>query len=236
MSQPSKRKFGYAFGTGMTIFIFILDFLVILTTVSNCIVYNKIASGEPNNDISQGWARFLLAVNIIIAICAFVIFFWILYILFTGKKSIGDEILRKRELGLSAYLSDVAGDVRSRGEDAAGRLRQQVEGFGNRFNTNTGYQAVGDGGDADLLGMGNATPARVLYTMEQLKAATDIYDNFNWDNTVNRFGGDCNNPFNRGCSQNLKCSDGETTLPCFSGSRNDPAVNTIYRKVYDNTN
>ena len=123
--NPSPtRKFGYSFGTGITIFIFILDFLVILTTVSNCIVYNKIASGEPNNDISQGWARFLLAVNIIIAICAFVIFFWILYIFFTGKRSIGNELVRKQQMGLGNYLGEI-------GEEVGSKTRGGFGGYGS---------------------------------------------------------------------------------------------------------
>ena len=237
MATPQPRKFGYAFGTGMTIFVFILDFLVILTTVSNCIVYNKIASGEPNNDISQGWARFLLAVNVIIAICAFVIFFWILYILFTGKKSIGDEILRKREFdkegrgGLSAYLSDVAGDVRSRGEEAGSRIRENVEGFGNyteRFGTyasNLGEEA-GSRIRENVEGFGNRFNSNNNNLLPDPNAHLSNYTTDDLRQYGINMGGRDTGP--------LSCSDGDNSLACptrrYGGTQFDERLNQVARQ------
>jgi hypothetical protein len=84
MSSSSKPAFHL--GTLFTIIMFIASIFIIIYSIGNCIVYSKISSGEPNNDISVGFARFLLAMSIIGAIFGFVIFFWIIFIWFKGKE------------------------------------------------------------------------------------------------------------------------------------------------------
>lgn len=85
----------YRLGLWFTIVIFIIDIFTIIASISNCIVYAKIVSGEPNNDISLGWGRFMLGVNVLIAIVSFVVFFWIIYIWVAGKeKTIGTALDR----------------------------------------------------------------------------------------------------------------------------------------------
>jgi hypothetical protein len=83
----------YRLGLWFTIVIFVIDIFTIIASISNCIVYAKIVSGEPNNDISLGWGRFMLGVNVLIAIVSFVVFFWIIYIWVAGKeKTIGTAL------------------------------------------------------------------------------------------------------------------------------------------------
>lgn len=84
MSTSSKPSF--RLGTIFTVIMFIASVFIIVYSIANCIIYAKIVSGEPNNDISLGFGRFLLAMSIIGAIFGFVVFFWIIFIWFKGKE------------------------------------------------------------------------------------------------------------------------------------------------------
>ncbi len=96
----------YRLGLWFTIVIFIIDIFTIIASVSNCIVYAKIVSGDANSDISLGWGRFMLGVNVVLALISFVVFFWIIYIWVAGKeKTIGTAFDRYEDIG-SKYLKE----------------------------------------------------------------------------------------------------------------------------------
>jgi len=258
--STTEPKFGYAFGTFATIMVLILDFLVILSSVSNCIVYNKIASGEPNSDISVGWGRFLLAVNIIVAIFAFLIFFWILYILFTGKKSIGAELQRKRELGgIGNYIYDRSKDFKSRFENNSQKVGALIRGSPqaatDAFNglRNSGMSS-NDASNVVTAAM-NGNPqaaAAVAAAVASGSSATNgsagtvsgLYqsvldrfgseDGIDWDNLMKQYRGDCSDSNFRGCSADLTCSDGTLDLPCRGNNLNDMAINEINKRFMNN--
>ena len=83
----------YRLGLWFTIVIFIIDIFTIIASISNCIVYAKIVSGDANSDISLGWGRFMLGVNVFLAIVSLVVFFWIIYIWVAGKeKTVGTAL------------------------------------------------------------------------------------------------------------------------------------------------
>jgi hypothetical protein len=83
-----------------------------------------------------------------------------------------------------------------------------------------GAPAAGAGAGAGAAG-GNPTIGD-LYNIA-------VQNRVNWDDNINGFGGDCVNPFSRGCSGDLHCSDGTNVLPCPGNTRNDDAINTGYR-------
>jgi len=237
MSNP-EPKFGYAFGTFATIMVLILDFLVILSSVSNCIVYNKIVSGEPNSDISVGWGRFMLGVNIIVAIFAFIIFFWILYILFTGKKSIGAELEKKRKLGgIGNYIYDRSKDIKN-------RLAKNYTDQGmSKTDADASATAVTNAAAA-----GNPTAVAIVRNIVNTTTSLDSSASSEfiklknwvesqgksgdtWDSFISAALGDCSNPFTQGCSGDLRCSNGSSSLPCNPpGSPNDTAINEFYKQ------
>lgn len=233
--STKEPKFGYAFGTFATIMVLILDFLVILSSVSNCIVYNKIVSGEPNSDISIGWGRFMLGVNIVVAIFAFIIFFWILYILFTGKKSIGAELSRKRELGgIGSYLGDLGADVKSRIQSnyisQGVSPRQAAVAAAATVNA----AAAGDPNAAAMVAAARGASTVRGNPLQTLKAWVESQgDNSGWDDIMSaRYtGGNCSDPDFQGCSSNLECSNGSTKLPCnppTGATGNDQRINQLY--------
>jgi hypothetical protein len=232
--STEKPKFGYAFGTGATILVLILDFLVILSSVSNCIVYNKIVSGEPNSDISVGWGRFMLGVNIVVAIFAFIIFFWILYILFTGKKSIGDELTKKRDKGgLKGYLGYLSEDVKSR---LAGNYMKQGMSASDAVASADAVVNAASKGNPSAAAAVNAVvsgvpPNTVRGLFNAIERDTD-YGPGSWNMYMSSesYGGNCSSPLNTGCSAKLECSDGSTNLPCpgISPTGNDLAINKLY--------
>lgn len=262
MSTP-EPKFGYAFGTFATIMVLILDFLVILSSVSNCIVYNKIVSGEPNSDISVGWGRFMLAVNVIVAIFAFLIFFWILYILFTGKKSIGSELQKKREMGgIGNYVYDRSKDFISRFESNSQKVGELIRGSpqaaADAVNglRSTGMSASDAGNVVTAAANGNPqAAAQVAAAAPGIAAAAaaaasgpntvpDLYksvldklrstDSGEWDTLMGNLGGNCSDADFAGCSKELTCDDGTLGLPCGGTGINDRAINEINRRLMNN--
>jgi hypothetical protein len=250
--STGEQKFGYAFGTFATIMVLILDFLVILSSVSNCIVYNKIASGEPNSDISVGWARFLLGVNITVAIFAFIIFFWIWYILLTGKKSIGAELSRKRELGgIGSYIYETSKDVINRFENNSQKVGALIRGSpqaaADAFKglRNSGMSASDASSTVTAAASGNtqaaATVAAAVPAVAAAAAATtasgfstlkswvESNNEGSWDDIISSKLGDCSNPLIEGCSRNLKCGNGSLQPPCSPPiSANDAVINELY--------
>lgn len=56
----------------------------------------------------------------------------------------------------------------------------------------------------------------------------------NWDQVMNNAGGDCGNPFNRGCSGDLVCSDGGLSLPCPGNTANDNIINRGFNSARAN--
>jgi hypothetical protein len=238
MSTP-ERKFGYAFGTFATIMVLILDFLVILSSVSNCIVYNKIVSGEPNSDISVEWGRFLLVINVIVAIFAFIIFFWILYILFTGKKSIGDELQKKRDAGgIGNYLYDTSKEIKS---SIQSRYMSQGASPSQAAAAATSLINAARAGDPAAAAVVAAsvptTLNRPVRNVSDLKRWVESQSDGaeGWDAVVdlNSFNiADRTSCFDDntqiGCSKNLSCNDGSIKLPCGSSDGNDSVINNLF--------
>ena len=122
----------YRLGLWFTIVIFIIDIFTIMASISNCIVYAKIVSGDTNSDISIGWGRFMLGVNIFIALVSFVVFFWIIYIWAVGKeKTIGTAADKYGELA-SKY---VKGKMSVYGDPEAHQTIS-IEAFKKLYNAN----------------------------------------------------------------------------------------------------
>ena len=64
-------------------FLLVISILVIVLSVSNCVVYN--ITKEGNNQISSGWSWFMLVVNAILASLAFLAFFYVIRKYFNKK-------------------------------------------------------------------------------------------------------------------------------------------------------
>jgi hypothetical protein len=132
----------YQLGIAFTVVVFIISIFLILMNVSNCITYAYIRNHPDTVDFSQGWANFLFAMSIFGAILGFILFFWIIYIWVTGKRTgkntIGEnEITRK----LATYGPGKFGNIR---DPDAHRSFTTIENLKESYRDETGRDLTTD--------------------------------------------------------------------------------------------